>query len=169
MAWRCPKCNAAIKVDADWCGQCYADLRPPPPPPPPKAPPLVAPAAAVGPAAEPAAPGEQLFAPYDTAGAASAPLWTDEEPAPPTGWPCTECGGLNDFELSACGQCGAPFGAALREPRTHLPGERGTRLAAALAIALVLTALVALLSRGGTPQPVDDVPAPVVVEDTTGG
>ena len=140
-AWRCPKCNAAIKLDADWCGQCYADLRPPPPPPlVPVRSPVAGPPAA-------APPGEQLFAPYDAAGAAADPLWTDEQPPAPTGWPCTDCGALNDFALSACAACGMPFGAALREPRPQLPGSRRSRTFAAIGIVLLFMGLVALLSR----------------------
>ena len=37
---RCPNCNALVSEDADWCGQCFADLRRSPPPPP--APPVAA-------------------------------------------------------------------------------------------------------------------------------
>ena len=31
---RCPNCDALVSEDADWCGQCFADLRRSPPPPP---------------------------------------------------------------------------------------------------------------------------------------
>ena len=171
-AWRCPKCNAAIKVDADWCGQCYADLRPaPPPPPPPVArmrPPTVPATAAAADDADPA--GDPLFAPRAAAPAPASPLWTDETPRPPTGWPCTECGALNDFELSACAECGMPFGAALREPRPNLPGDRRTRVLVAIAVVVVFMALVALLSMGGTTtSDGDGLPDAVPVEEAPAG
>lgn len=28
---RCPTCGALVSIDAEWCGQCYAPLRPPEP------------------------------------------------------------------------------------------------------------------------------------------
>ena len=158
-AWRCPKCNAAIKIDADWCGQCYADLRPPPPPPPPQARPLVTSPESAG------APGEAMFAPADAAGTPAGPLWTDAEPRKPTGWPCSECGALNDFELTACAQCGTPFGAPLTAGRPDLPGDRRTRLLVAIGIAILFVALVALLSMtGGAPAGDDPDQLPPVVE-----
>ncbi|HEX5936697.1 MAG TPA: zinc ribbon domain-containing protein [Actinomycetota bacterium] len=30
---RCPSCGALVSADADWCGQCFASLRPPEPEP----------------------------------------------------------------------------------------------------------------------------------------
>src|SRR3954452_7192337 len=48
---RCPSCAAAVRPDASWCSQCYADLRPAP-----------APAPAPPPAPPPAAPAPTLLA-----------------------------------------------------------------------------------------------------------
>ena len=87
---RCPNCDALVSDDADWCGQCFTDLRRSPPPPP--APPV----AAVEPAhASP-----------------------DPEAAPrPTGdpfWPCSVCGAHNPIVLEVCETCGTPFAAVMR-------------------------------------------------------
>ncbi|HVE97557.1 MAG TPA: zinc ribbon domain-containing protein [Mycobacteriales bacterium] len=158
-AWRCPQCNAAIKVDADWCGQCYADLRPPPPPQ--QARPLVTSPGGTG------QPGDPVFAPHDSAGTPASPLWTDASPAKPTGWPCADCGTLNDFELTACVQCGTPFGAGLSAGRPELPGDRRTRLFVAIGIALAFVVLVAVLSmRGATP--VEDPAPPPPLDEPAG-
>jgi ribosomal protein L40E len=89
---RCPNCGALVSADADWCGQCFSDLRPPPVPPPPPEAPAESPAA---PAAAPAA----------TATAA------DRSDA---FWPCSVCGAHNPIALEVCKTCGTPFAAVMR-------------------------------------------------------
>jgi ribosomal protein L40E len=89
---RCPNCGALVSADADWCGQCFFDLRPPPvPPPPPQSPAEIAGAPAASPAA--------------TATAA------DRSDA---FWPCSVCGARNPIALEICETCGTPFAAVMR-------------------------------------------------------
>jgi ribosomal protein L40E len=88
----CSNCGALVSADADWCGQCFFDLRPPPvPPPPPEAP------------AE--TPGAPAAAPAATATAA------DRSDA---FWPCSVCGARNPIALEVCATCGTPFAAVMR-------------------------------------------------------
>ena len=161
MGDRCPRCGGALKPGAQWCGLCYADLRPPPPAP--------------APPAQPAAP---VFAPVATAqttdavdgasaGADSAGGEGSAGPgAPKKGWPCLECGAVNPFELEACVACGMPFGSALRTPAPTLPGDRRTRIGIAVAIAALLMGLIALLSiaTGGEQADQPDPPAEITVD-----
>lgn len=93
---RCPKCNALVSADAEWCGQCFSSLRAPTP----------EPATAVGPAVAPPPEGTEEGAP-----------WEREEPAKLT-WPCPTCGSQNDIALDLCSVCGTPFGELLREGRS---------------------------------------------------
>ncbi len=87
---RCPRCEALVAADAEWCGQCFTPLGEPEPEPEPT------PDAA----AEP------------TAGAGDAPRTV------PT-WPCPACGHENAIEHDACAICGTPFAVLMRqdEPR----------------------------------------------------
>jgi ribosomal protein L40E len=94
---RCPRCEALVSPDAEWCGQCFADLRPPPAPPPPipttttPAPSLVAPVVS-------ATDGDP----------AEAPVKTDPF------WPCSVCGTRNPIFLEVCEVCGTPFATVMR-------------------------------------------------------
>jgi hypothetical protein len=93
-----------VSADADWCGQCFADLRPPPVPPPP-----------------PAAPAETPIAP-----AAAAKATAAEPSAEPSEafWPCSVCGARNPIEDEVCETCGTPFAAVMRgAARTHVDPE----------------------------------------------
>ena len=116
---RCPGCGAMLRAGAQWCPQCYADLRPT------KAePPAVSAASARHRAADPG-----------------------EERQP--GWPCPTCGTVNDLAADVCGGCGSRFLAPLAEDRgiPAVPGlaslSRGGRLLATLAALVVLLLLVA--------------------------
>lgn len=134
---RCPHCRGAIRSDAQWCTQCWADLRPAPEP--------VVAAPALVPAG--AAPGIGL--PSAAApGVAARPRHR--------GWPCSGCGEINAVELDACVACGTGFLAGLRAeepPLLALPvvGDvtrlsRAQRLAMAGAVVLVFALLTVLLS-----------------------
>jgi hypothetical protein len=78
-------------VDADWCGQCFADLRPP------EREPIRSPVIT------------ELPEPATRVKASEAPVSTQ---APETGWPCGACGRRNRMELDVCEFCGTPFGRA---------------------------------------------------------
>ena len=132
---RCPHCRGAIRSDAQWCTQCWVDLRPAPEP--------VAAAPALAPVGS--APGIGLQA---------APA---SDPSRPRhrGWPCSGCGAVNDVELDACVACGTGFLAGLRRdeaPLLALPvvGDvtrlsRSQRLAMAGGVVLLFALLVVLL------------------------
>jgi len=84
-----------VSADAEWCGQCFASLRPPTPEPVTTAVPLVA------------RPQE---------GTEDARPRERDEPATLT-WPCPTCGSQNDIALDLCSVCGTSFGQLLREER----------------------------------------------------
>ncbi len=122
---RCPSCAASVRPDAQWCSQCYADLRPAPPPPPPPAP-----APAPVPEQLPPAPVE---APQAFAQPAAATVLADELPPAlpgvvpsidqtPPAWPCGRCRTLVPFDDDTCPNCGARFLAS------ELPGVDKTLL-----------------------------------------
>jgi ribosomal protein L40E len=99
---RCPSCGALVSADADWCGQCFADLRPPPVPPPP-------------PEASAETPRKPAAAPAATA--------TTAEPSEAF-WPCSVCGARNPIALEVCETCGTPFSAVMRgTARKHVEPE----------------------------------------------
>ncbi|MCU1692055.1 MAG: hypothetical protein JWM64_1146 [Frankiales bacterium] len=152
---RCPGCSAAVRPDAPWCTQCYADLRAPAP----ALLPVQTPAPAVlsvqapAPASSPAAP-VALRAPAP----APSPAAPVSPAAPGACWPCSTCGAANGLDRDTCAACGAGFLSALRateEPLLVLPvvGDLGAMsraqrlgLAAAVVVAvLLLTALLGLL------------------------
>jgi hypothetical protein len=108
---RCPNCGALVSEDAEWCGQCFTDLREPPPSPP-------GPAPAV---AETALSGDASGA------AAAAPRPEREEPTGPF-WPCPVCGTRNPIVLEACEVCGTPFAAVMRgETRREVDADKAFR------------------------------------------
>jgi hypothetical protein len=84
---RCPNCGALVSEDADWCGQCFASLRPEPEPEPQAAPAAVRPA---------------------------GPVLADGERRDPT-WACPTCEHPNPIDLDVCAVCGTPFAALFRE------------------------------------------------------
>ena len=171
----CPQCGALARADATFCGQCYADFRPPPPAE--SAPLAVAPGAAYGlPAADPlTAPLLDVVLPTQAA-PVQAPAPTTE----PT-WPCSRCAAPNALSLSACGTCGAAFlQAVAEETRVSLVlpvvGDlgrfsRGQRIGIALgAIAAVLVPLALLtLLLTGKPPASDKPSGATVTEVQTGG
>jgi ribosomal protein L40E len=138
-AMRCPQCGALVGEGAQWCTQCYADLRPPAPEPPvPEPEHADAPGATEdGDAADPLPPP-----------AARARHRTPGEDAPEPGWPCPQCGTVNPLAAPACSACGSGFLAPLAADRgipavPALAGmPRGVRIAAALVAILVILFLL---------------------------
>ena len=125
MGARCARCSASVRPGAPWCTQCYAPAGAPAAPAP-----EVRPAPATGlPVVEPVV---------------SAPL-----AATSTGtWPCSTCSHPNDLALPACGACGTPFLAAVRDdrPTVVLPVVGDVlALSAPRRVALALGAVVVLL------------------------
>jgi hypothetical protein len=109
---RCPNCGALVSEDAEWCGQCFTNLREPPP-----SPPVPAPAVA------------ETAATADATGAAAAGAPRPEREEP-TGafWPCPVCGTRNPIVLEACEVCGTPFAAVMRgETRREVDGDKAFR------------------------------------------
>lgn len=106
---RCPGCGALNPESADWCSQCYADLRP---------------------AEETAPPVDDATAARDVTGAPSSPAPEPGGPAGPTPrteeldtgagrfrrrdgeleWRCAVCDDWNPLGAGACASCGTPFG-----------------------------------------------------------
>ncbi len=107
---RCPNCGALVAVDAEWCGQCFVDLRPRREDPGP--PSMVSPTASVGYRAAAADAGRAAGEAAADAGAVSS----DE-----AWWPCSVCGARNPIELEACARCGTPFADLMREAPTDRP------------------------------------------------
>jgi hypothetical protein len=126
----CPHCRGAVRPDAPWCTQCWADLRAAPEP----ESALVARHAAPDPALPPSADGPGRSA---------------------AGWPCSACGATNAVELDTCAGCGTGFLATLRAdepPLLLLPGVgdvtrlgRAQRLGLGAAVALTAVLLVLLV------------------------
>lgn len=172
----CPQCGASVRLGADFCGQCYADFRPPTPQP--SAPLVPAPTAAYGvPAADPlTAPLLEVLLPVSAPVEAEAPRPAGPQ-QPPT-WPCSRCAAPNEMSAAACATCGAQFlQTVAEESRVTLVlpvvGDlgrysRGQRLGLALgAVAAVLVplALLTLLLTGKPPAS----PAPTGTTVTTPG
>ena len=109
---RCPTCDALVSADAEWCGQCYASLRPPAAEAVRHAPVAAALEGRVGPAAE-----EEV--------GAKAPEPMSAVPAPASearpAWPCPACGNRNPIELNVCATCGTPFAKLFQDAE---PGPR---------------------------------------------
>jgi hypothetical protein len=154
-ATACPSCGAATRPDAQWCGQCYADFRPPSLPELPVTAPITAPASASY--GEPV--GDPLTGPLldllPDVPAVPAPTAEPVVPVAEAAWPCTTCGAANPLSEPACGACGAPFLAQVRGngPSLVLPlvGDlfalsRGQRLGVAGAAVLALVLPLALLT-----------------------
>jgi hypothetical protein len=124
---RCPECDGLLKAGAEWCPQCYADLREPEPEPGPETP--------AG--AEPRTP--------DGRARHRAP----DDGAVTPGWPCPDCGTVNDLAAGACAGCGQGFLAPLSGDRglpvlTGLTSmSRAARIGAAVGAIVVLLGLLA--------------------------
>lgn len=98
----CPNCGATVYEGADWCNLCFTPIR--------------RDAAAdrtptVGPG--PADPQGST----DDAGVAS-PVVAGST-AEGAFWPCPVCGERTPLALDACGVCGTPFAAAMRQERSR--------------------------------------------------
>ena len=89
---RCPSCDALVAPDAEWCGQCFADLR---------SRDEAQPASAAPPARGGTAEDGDDVAASDV----DARAW----------WPCAVCGARNPIELDACARCGTPFADLMRD------------------------------------------------------
>ena len=174
---RCPACAASVRKDADWCTLCYADLRPAPAPvqrapyPQPSAPPAYAAAAAPTTADALHAPYEHVLAAVYGGGALqpNAPDAVAVTPVPvakPVGWPCSQCGELNDFERMTCSVCMTAFGATLRSGNQVF--ERKKIMLYAGAAAAVVLLLMAVLTFALTKASPTEVPAdgPAVITET---
>lgn len=122
VAERCPACGARLAPAAQWCGLCFADLRPAPSPPESAAAPpapvidaLPSPrqatpqAAAVAPT-EPGVGEAVVTDPTVAAGGGPSAAGTIARPT----WPCSGCGASVDVDLDACSICGTGFLGALR-------------------------------------------------------
>lgn len=131
---RCPHCRGAVGPQAQWCTQCWADLRPPPEPA------VVTPAEPVVALSPPGLPLAALPAP---------------RPGGLRGWPCSGCGETNAVELTSCAACGTGFLAGLHQdsgPVLALPvvGDlallsRAQRLGLAGGVVLLAMVLITLL------------------------
>ena len=144
---RCPSCAAALRPGAEWCGLCFAPVGAEPEPQ--RTPSMLAaaheppPVGAIPPqGSAPPPPGTVAVAPTPPARAVH-------------GWPCTACGALNDFTVSACSGCGAAFLATTRPgltlpvigdiSRLSAPQRMLLALAASPLLAVVLVILAALV------------------------
>ena len=105
---RCPNCGALVGEGAEWCGQCFTDLRSPQSSRAQAEPRIEVPAGVTG-ADHPN--GHQPDARTPVGG--ETPVATDPSDA---GWPCAACGRRNPMEASVCLSCGTPFGRGFEEP-----------------------------------------------------
>ena len=165
----CPQCGASARADADFCGQCYADFRPPVPQP--SAPVAPAPTASYGiPASDPLAlPLPEVTVPTQVAPeepAVAAPLAAAVPgrhgvPERQITWPCVRCSAKNDIDATVCQTCGTSFLQTVSEETRvtlKLPvvgdihrfsrGQRAGLAFGALAVVLIPLALITLLTTG---------------------
>ncbi|MGZ8603721.1 MAG: zinc finger Ran-binding domain-containing protein [Actinomycetota bacterium] len=97
---RCPSCGGLATADAEWCGQCFAPLRPPAPEEPlPPAPRGMEPRAAPKSVPTPGGGGVEVAGGRAT-------------------WDCPVCGERNQIEASLCSMCQTPFARLFEEPAT---------------------------------------------------
>ena len=89
---RCPRCGALVSPEAEWCGQCFAVLRP---------------ADAATGTPEPATITED-----------PARGGLEIEGGRPT-WTCPTCEARNPIEASVCAACGTPFARLFQEEDEH--------------------------------------------------
>jgi hypothetical protein len=127
---RCPECGAMLAGGADWCPQCYTDLREPEP--------------ARLPDADGTAGPEAV-----ALRARHRPARSDDADEPPPGWPCPACRTVNDLAADVCAGCGSGFLAPLAEERgvPVVPGfsslSRSGRLGVTLLGLVVVLGLLA--------------------------
>jgi ribosomal protein L40E len=89
---RCPSCGALVSSEADWCGQCFAILRP-----------AAATTARTSGTLEPATTSED-----------PARGGLEIEGGRPT-WTCPACEARNPIEAGVCETCGTPFARLFQE------------------------------------------------------
>lgn len=98
---RCPDCGALVTQAAEWCGQCFASLRP------------KSEAAEVAPKPEPVT-TEAL-----TGGRKDSQQEGGEGPKKAPYWACPVCQNENELDAILCPVCGTPFGRLFEEPDEH--------------------------------------------------
>lgn len=158
---RCPSCNALLTADAEWCGQCFASLKP-------ASVPREELAAKVGikVSEEPTTSSD-----VDQGDGGAGPVASK----PRLSWPCPACEHENDIELNRCERCGTPFAALMRadeapvkiEPKEALtwsliyPGlghhkagrtADGVARGTAFTLSFILLLMVALSGQGSAGQ-----------------
>lgn len=94
MTERCPSCGGLVSADAEWCGQCYANLRAPP-------------GSDSETAEQEARPGPRPDRPR--------PDRPRERSGATPSWTCPVCEAENPLEADRCGSCGTSFASVLRE------------------------------------------------------
>lgn len=165
----CPSCGASVRPDAAFCGQCYADFRPPVVAVPAPVHVVHTPAPVYGvPAPDP------LTAPLSSVLQAGLPVDSAASVvANEVTWPCLTCGVSNPLSAESCTACGNGFLAAARgETHVVLPliGDitamsRGRRLGVAGAVVAALLVPLALITLVLTKRPPADTgpstPGPV--------
>lgn len=123
---RCPSCGARNAETADWCTQCYADLRPDPEEP--ETPPETS--SEAGPRSEEERGGPPGAEPSDRGEGGS--LRTGQERFRTRDgeleWRCAVCGEWNGLGAGACVVCGTAFGRTLAGDEEEPPAdvEQGT-------------------------------------------
>ena len=136
MGARCARCSASVRPGAPWCTQCYAPAG-------------AAASAPAGGVATPEAPEPEVRPAPATGLPVVEPVVSAPLAATSTGtWPCSTCSHPNDLALPACGACGTPFLAAVRDdrPTVVLPVVGDVlALSAPRRVALALGAVVVLL------------------------
>lgn len=112
---RCPSCGGLVALGAEWCGQCYAPLRPAEAPPSPTS---GGPAGSRGREADrapedvpPPPEGAERSASVATPGGGNL-----EIAGGTASWDCPVCGERNPIRANACGVCGTPFARLFERP-----------------------------------------------------
>ncbi|HEY2802663.1 MAG TPA: zinc ribbon domain-containing protein [Actinomycetota bacterium] len=105
---RCPNCRALVGEGAEWCGQCFTDLRSPQSSRAQAEPRIEVPVGVTG-ADQPN--GHQPDGREPVGGETPVTAEPSE-----TGWPCASCGRRNPMEANLCLSCGTPFGQGFEPP-----------------------------------------------------
>jgi hypothetical protein len=113
---RCPSCGALVGEEAEWCGQCFTDLRPQRVSGSEASPRIEVPVGVTG-VERPNGHGP------DDRGQRGAE--TPATGARDAGWPCAVCGRSNPMEVDICLSCGTPFGRGF-ETAEERPGISAT-------------------------------------------
>jgi ribosomal protein L40E len=148
---RCPACAARVPAGADWCGLCYADLRPAPPAPAPveRPDPLTAPLPAVEAALDLDPIDVDVREPLTVGAPAPAGRRTGRHRAASAapGWPCLRCDAHNDVADDVCAQCGAGFLSGVETAELVVPGLGPTsRIEKTHKVALVVGGTVVVMA-----------------------